>query len=89
MHNLRNNGCRPIDFKDHQHIFEFLSYVLYMFQLKKYVHPDDHFPESTFEDVVLICTGILVIAGIYLSMWQTAEYTDGHIFQRRHGTDDQ
>ena len=90
MNNSRNNGCGPINHTDHPHIFELLSYVSHMFQWKKSesVHPDNYFPESTFEDVILTCTGVLLTARIYLPMWRAAGYDDENIVQRRHGTDD-
>ena len=46
----------------------------------KTAHPNNYFPESTFEDVILTSTGVIPTARIYLLMWQAAEYDDKQKF---------
>ena len=88
MNNTRSKGCEPINHPNHPHVFELLSYVTYIEQWRQSIHSDNFLPQSTFEDLILTCTGVVITARMYLPLWRAAGYEDENIIQRRHGTDD-
>jgi hypothetical protein len=58
-----------------------------MFQWKTFVHPDNYFLESTFEDVLLACTCVILATRTYLPIWQAVGYDDNNPTQKRYGMD--
>ena len=88
MNNSRMKGCKHINSTNHQHIFELLSYASYFHKWKNSVHPDNFVPESTYEDIIMTCLGVVLTTRTYLPMWSCDGYGGETIVQRRHGTDD-
>ena len=88
MNGTRNAGCEPINNINHPHIFELLSYASHFQKWKQSVHADSYVPESTYEDVLMTCFGVVLSARFLLPLWESNGYADENIMQRRHGTDD-
>ena len=69
-------------------IFELLSVVSYMEEWKRTVHPDNFVPESTYEDTVHTCLGLVLTARFYLKKWEEDGYPGETVETRRASTDD-
>jgi len=88
MNNTSERGCKPINERDHPHVYKLLSYASYLKTWRQNVHPGNYLPLSTYEDCSMTCTGVVLTARYYLPKWSAGGYDDEDIFQKCHGTDD-
>ena len=88
MNNSAKQQCEMINTADHPHNYELLDYVSYLEKWRNHMHPNNFLPQSTYEDCVITCTGVVLTSRIYLKKWSEAGYCDEKIVQKRHGTDD-
>ena len=82
MNGTRDKDCKLIDSANHRHIFELLDVVKFHTLWKKQAGNNKwaYQPDSTYEDTVWTCTGIVGVAMKRL-------HGNHNIVQRRHGSD--